>query len=136
MMKRNAEVPMVTCPKCGNKEKETEFSQERGMCCRCWSYLAPEVGGTDHGVLMEKVHTGTEGCRSMRIRPRGFCGDIVEVNERVSYWGDPKGKWTVSVTWGSGGKDGTLDELRSAANFCIAVAHAVQVATAWKVGRS
>jgi len=105
------------------------------MCYRCWAFLAPEVGGTDDGVLMEKIRVDSEGCRRLQIRPRGFWGEIVEVNERVKFWGNPEGTWTVNVTWGSGGTDGTLDELRSARNFAIAVNHAVQVAMRWKCER-
>jgi hypothetical protein len=71
----------------------------------------------------------------LQIRPRGFWSDIVEVNERVTFWGNPAGTWTVKVSWGSGGEDGTLDELRTAGNFAIAVNHAVQVATYWKCER-
>jgi hypothetical protein len=133
-MKRNAEVPMVVCPKCGAEEKEAEFKPERGMCWKCWSYLAPEVGGKDDGTVMERVRVGFEGCRRMVIRPRGFWGDMVEVHESISRWSG-KEVWEVKVTWSSGGSDGTLDELRTAGNFAIAVNHAVHVATTWKCER-
>jgi len=134
-MKRNANEPRVKCPKCGDVEKESEYKVERGMCWRCWSYLSPKVGGKDEGFYMERVRTDSEGCRHMQIRPRGFWSEMVSVEERVTFWGNPAGTWTVNVSWGSGGTDGTLDEIRTASNFAIAVSHVVQVATKWKCER-
>lgn len=43
--------------------------------------------------------------------------------------------WNVRVSWGSGGTDGTVDEIRAAENFGRAMDHAVMLAKIWRMER-
>jgi len=136
-----AEEPKVTCPVCGATEKEKDYNAENGMCSRCWWYLAPEAGGVDHGLFMIKVQTYDDGLRYAEIRPRGFWSGTIEVRERIdrSYDSETKMRvesWEVRVSWGAGGTDGTLDEIRTAENFTRSMDHAVMLAKIWKMQRN
>ena len=140
--------PRVTCPVCGDTEKASSYNAKNGMCSRCWEYLSPEAGGTDHGVFMVRIRTRDErnGRRMAEIRPRGFWSAQIEVNERVDHSYDPETKdinktWKVEVSWGCGGTDGTRDEIvpgqfqSYAENFANAMDHAVMLAKIWKMER-
>ena len=139
---RREEEPRVTCPVCGATEKEKDYQPEAGMCSRCWQYLSPEAGGEDHGLFMIRTETRDDqnGRRLAFIRPRGYWSETIEVRERLrpSYNPDTKEyekSWTVEVSWGSGGTDGTVDEIRAAENFARAMDHAVMLAKTWKMER-
>ncbi|MBE0568411.1 MAG: hypothetical protein IH577_01885 [Deltaproteobacteria bacterium] len=140
-----AEEPRVTCPVCGDTEKASS-NEGNGMCSRCWDYLSPVAGGTDHGVFMVRVRTSDDGRRSAEIRPRGFWSGTIEVRERIDHSYIPETKeiqkdWKVDVSWGSGGTDGTHDEIvpgqfqSYAENFANAMYHAVNLAKLWKMER-
>ncbi len=95
----------VTCPVCGDTEKEKEYKPEIGMCSRCWQYLSPEAGGKDHGLFMIRTEARDDqnGRRLAFIRPRGFWSEVVEVRERVQSNFNPNTKeyekrWTVEVS--------------------------------------
>lgn len=141
-----AEEPRVTCPVCGDTEKASSYNAQKQMCSRCWEYLSPEVGGTDHGVFMVRIQTRDDGRRSAEIRPRGFWSACIEVREMtdISYNDDTREvtkKIRVEVSWGSGGTDGTHDEIGPgqfksyAENFANAMDHAVNLAKLWMMER-
>jgi len=138
---RKEDEPKVTCPVCGATEKEKDYKPEIGMCSRCWWYLAPEAGGTDHGLFMIRIRTkDDDGRRMAEIRPRGFWSAMIEVHEDIQHPYNAETKeveknWNVRVSWGSGGADGTLDDLRAAENFTRAMDHAVMLAKIWKMER-
>jgi len=52
-------LPKVTCPVCQAETKESKMIPEAmagaRMCYRCTHYLAPEKGGTDHGLFMVQI---------------------------------------------------------------------------------
>src|SRR3989304_4916934 len=52
-------LPKVTCPVCQAETKESKMIPEAmadaRMCYRCAYYLAPEKGGTDHGLFMVPI---------------------------------------------------------------------------------
>jgi hypothetical protein len=146
MARAKAEEPRVTCPVCGDTEKASSYNAQKQMCSRCWDYLSPEAGGTDHGVFMMRVRTSDDGRRSVEIRPRGFWSGTIEVRERIdhTYLSDTKEiqkSWKVEVSWGSGGTDGTHDEIvpgqfqSYAENFANAMDHAVNTAKLWRMER-
>jgi hypothetical protein len=149
-MRRKAEIeePKVTCPVCGDTEKEKDYKPEIGMCSRCWDYLSPEAGGTDHGQFMVRIRIrdDQDGKRMAEIRPRGFWSGTIEASEDIhhSYNAETKEvekNWHVRISWGSGGTDGTHDEIRPgqfnsyAENFTRAMDHAVMLAKIWKMER-
>lgn len=138
---RREEEPKVTCPVCGATEKEKDYIPENGMCSRCWWYLAPEADGVDHGLFMIKVQTYNDGLRYAELRPRGFWSGTIEVRERIDHSYDSETKmrvesWGVRVSWGAGGTDGTLDEIRTAENFTRSMDHAVMLSKIWKMQRN
>ena len=145
---RKPEEPKVACPVCRAETKESEMIPEAmagaRMCYRCAHYLAPEKGGTDHGAFMVRIETRDDGLRRAFIRPRGFWSDAVEVHETEDYWASHEaGKKVIKheVRWGTGGCDGTHDEIRVghfdsyAENFARAMDHAVMLAKIWKMER-
>jgi len=139
---QKADEPKVTCPVCGATEKEKDYKPEIGMCSRCWWYLAPEAGGTDHGLFMLRIQIrdDQDGRRMAEIRPRGFWSGTIEVSEDIQHSYNPETKeveknWNVRVSWGSGGTDGTVDDIRAAENFTRAMDHAVMLAKIWKMER-
>ena len=137
-----AEEPKVPCPVCKAEEKASRFMPGIEMCSTCWQYLAPEVGGKDHELFMLRIRIRDEqdGRRMAEIRPRGFWSGTIEVNERTDLSYDAETKtavktWTVRISWGSGGTDGTLDEIQTVENFTRAMDHAVMLAKIWKMER-
>jgi ribosomal protein L37E len=141
-MKKRNEEPRITCPVCGDTEKESSYEKDHGMCSRCWWFLSPEAGGKDHGLFMIRVRVKEEesGRRMAEIRPRGFWSGTIEVHEDIqhTYNGETKmvdKSWDFRVTWGCGGTDGTLDAIRTAENFVRAMDHAVMLAKIWKMER-
>ena len=137
-----AEEPKVPCPVCKAEEKASRFMPGIEMCSTCWQYLAPDIGGTDYGLFMVKVqrHQYDDNVRFAEIRPRGFWSGIIDVREGInlSYNLETKKtekEWTVRVSWGSGGTDGTVDDIRAAENFTRAMDHAVMLAKIWKMER-
>ncbi len=140
--KRQPEEPKVTCPVCGDTEKESAYDVARGMCSRCWDYLAPENGGKDHGLFMvrTRIRDDRDGRREAQIRPRGFWSGTIEVFESIDHSYNPETKqiektWKVRVSWGTGGTDGTVDDIRAAENFTRAMDHAVMLAKIWRMDR-
>ena len=84
-------------------------------------HLPPEAGGTDYGLFMIQIRVKEEqtGRRMAEIRPRGFWSGTIEVHEDTShtYNGETKTvekNWEVRISWGCGGTDGTVDEIRQA----------------------
>ena len=140
-IRKRDDEPRVPCPVCGDTEKESSYEKVNGMCSRCWDYLAPEAGGTDHGLFMIRIRTkNDEGRRMAEIRPRGFWSGTIEVHEDIqhTYNGETKTvekSWDFRVTWGCGGTDGTVDAIRTAENFARAMDHAVMLAKIWKMER-
>ena len=141
-IRKREDEPRVTCPVCGDTEKESSYEKANGMCSRCWRFLAPEAGGTDHGLFMIQIRVKEEqtGRRMAEIRPRGFWSGTIEVHEDTShtYNGETKTvekNWEVRISWGCGGTDGTVDEIRQAENFARAMDHAVMLAKIWKMER-
>jgi hypothetical protein len=138
---RRPEEPKVTCPVCGDTEKEKDYKPDIGMCSRCRDYLSPERGGKDHGLFMIRVRPiDNSGRRDAEIRPRGFWSGTIEVREQLrhSYNADTKEiekSWEVEISWGSGGTDGTLDKVQAAENFTRAMDHAVMIAKTWRTER-
>lgn len=140
MKSRKLDAPKVPCPVCKAEERESEYKPELGMCWKCYSFLAPERGGKDHGLFMvvTEEEAGTGNIRLARIRPRGFWSDVVEVRERRNFWdakpGEPA-KYDMDVRWSTGGTDGTVDSIRAAENFARALDHAIMLAKIWKTER-
>lgn len=138
---KKVEEPRVTCPVCGDTEKESSYEKDHGMCSRCWWFLAPEAGGTDHGLFMIRIRTkNDEGRRMAEIRPRGFWSGTIEVHEDIQHTynhetREAERNWNMRVTWGCGGTDGTVDDIRAAENFTRAMDHAVMLAKIWKMER-
>ena len=135
-------LPKVTCPVCQAETKESKMIPEAmagaRMCYRCAHYLAPEKGGTDHGLFMDQIEVRDKGLRRSTIRPRGFWSDAIEVNEREDYFASYEAKKMIvkqDVSWSTGGTDGTVDEIRAAENFARAMDHAVMLAKTWKMER-
>ena len=134
-----AKEPKVTCPVCQAKTKESEMIREATVgariCFRCAQYLDPAKDGTDHGLFMVRIETRDNGLRRAFLRPRGFWSDAIEVGETEDIWASHEtGKKVVkqTISWGSGGTDGTVDEIRAAENFARAMDHAVMLAKIWK----
>ncbi|MCL5966907.1 MAG: hypothetical protein M1550_06890 [Deltaproteobacteria bacterium] len=94
------EEPKVTCPVCGDTEKEKDYRPETGMCSRCRDYLAPERGGVDHGRFMIRTKTwdGQNGRRIASIRPRGFWSETIEVREQLRHSYNPDTK-DIEKSW-------------------------------------
>jgi ribosomal protein L37E len=141
-MKKKNEEPRVTCPVCGDTEKESSYEKDHGMCSRCWWFLAPEAGGRDHGLFMIRVRVKEEesGRRMAEIRPRGFWSGTIEVHEDIQHTYNHETQaaeknWNMRVTWGCGGTDGTVDDIQAAENFTRAMDHAVMLAKIWKMER-
>ena len=138
---KKVEEPRVTCPVCGDTEKESSYEKDHGMCSRCWWFLSPESGGKDHGLFMIRIRTkDDDGRRMAEIRPRGFWSGTIEVHEDIQHsynheTSEAEKKWNVRVTWGCGGTDGTIDEIQTAENFTRAMDHAVMLAKIWKMER-
>lgn len=137
-----AKEPKVTCPVCQAGTKESEMVPEATagtrICYRCAQYLDPEKDGKDYGLFMVRTETRENGLRRAFLRPRGFWSDAIEVNETEDYFASYEAKKTVlkqSVSWSTGGTDGTVDEIRAAENFARAMDHAVMLAKTWKTER-
>jgi hypothetical protein len=140
--KQKPEEPKVTCPVCGDTEKEKDYKPEIGMCSRCRDYLSPKRGGMDYGLFMLRTETWDDqnGRRIASIRPRGFWSGTIEVREQLRHAYNPDTKeieksWEVEISWGSGGTDGTLDQVQAAENFIRAMDHAVMLAKTWRTER-
>ena len=137
-IRKREDEPKVTCPVCQAEEKASRFMPGIEMCTTCWQCLAPDVGGTDHGLFMVRTETRDNGLRRAFLRPRGFWSDAIEVGETEDYFASYEAKKTVikqSVSWSTGGTDGTVDEIRAAENFARAMDHAVMLAKTWKMER-
>ena len=142
MAARKAQEEKVTCPVCKAEVKVSSMYDDIGgrrMCGHCSGYLAPERGGSDFGFFMTRIEKrdSVDGERRAFYRPRGYWSDAIEVTERKQpEWGATMSfRWEVDVRWGSGGHDGSIDDLEAAEMFQNALAHAILIAKTWKMER-
>jgi ABC-type glycerol-3-phosphate transport system substrate-binding protein len=73
----------------------------------------------------------SEYSKLVQIEPKGFWTDVITVNQSRGFspnpiWGKP------TISWGSGGRDKSLDELTTTNNFIEGLEYAKQIYNEWK----